>query len=36
MLKKAAIPARPYLGVSADDAQAIEAAVAVFLAENIQ
>jgi len=31
MLKKANIPARPYLGVSSDDAKAIEAAVAIFL-----
>jgi phage virion morphogenesis protein len=31
MLKKVTIPARPYLGVSADDMKAIEAAVAVFL-----
>jgi len=31
MLKKVKIPARPYLGVSSDDAKAIEAAVAVFL-----
>jgi phage virion morphogenesis protein len=31
MLKKVNIPARPYLGVSSDDAKAIEAAVAVFL-----
>jgi phage virion morphogenesis protein len=30
------IPARPYLGVSQDDAKAIEAAAAVFLAGNIQ
>jgi phage virion morphogenesis protein len=31
MLKKVKIPARPYLGVSSDDAKAIEAAVASFL-----
>jgi phage virion morphogenesis protein len=31
MLKKVNIPARPYLGVSPDDAKAIEAAVANFL-----
>jgi len=31
MLKKVNIPARPYLGVSSDDAKAIEAAVASFL-----
>jgi phage virion morphogenesis protein len=31
MLKKATIPARPYLGVSPNDIKAIEAAVAVFL-----
>jgi phage virion morphogenesis protein len=36
MLQKATIPARPYLGVSADDAKAIEAAVATFLEGNIQ
>jgi len=30
-LKKATIPARPYLGVSTNDAKAIENAVAVFL-----
>jgi phage virion morphogenesis protein len=30
-LKQVTIPARPYLGVSADDAKAIENAVAVFL-----
>jgi phage virion morphogenesis protein len=35
MLKKATIPARPYLGVSAEDSAAIEAAVATFLAGNI-
>jgi phage virion morphogenesis protein len=29
------IPARPYLGVSQDDAKVIEAAVAVFLAGNL-
>jgi phage virion morphogenesis protein len=31
MLKKVNIPARPYLGVSSDDAKAIEDAVASFL-----
>ena len=31
MLKKANIPARPYLGVSSDDAKKIEALVAIFL-----
>jgi phage gpG-like protein/phage gp36-like protein len=31
MLKKATIPPRPYLGVSAEDTKAIENAVAVFL-----
>jgi phage virion morphogenesis protein len=36
MLQKATIPARPYLGVSPEDAKAIEAAVAAFLAGNIQ
>jgi phage gpG-like protein len=30
-LQKVNIPARPYLGVSSDDAKAIENAVAVFL-----
>ncbi|MDR0387270.1 MAG: phage virion morphogenesis protein [Treponema sp.] len=35
MLKKATIPARPYLGVSAEDTKAIENAVATFLAGNI-
>jgi phage virion morphogenesis protein len=35
-LQKVTIPARPYLGVSQDDAKAIEAAAAVFLAGNIQ
>ena len=36
MLKKVTVPARPYLGVSADDVKAIENAAAVFLAGNIQ
>jgi phage virion morphogenesis protein len=36
MLQQATIPARPYLGVSADDAKAIEAAAAAFLAGNLQ
>jgi phage virion morphogenesis protein len=36
LLRKVTIPPRPYLGVSLDDAKAIEAAVAVFLAGNIQ
>jgi phage gpG-like protein len=31
MLQKVKIPARPYLGVSPEDAEAIEGAVAVFL-----
>jgi phage virion morphogenesis protein len=35
-LMKATIPARPYLGVSADDTKAIESAVAAFLAGNIK
>ncbi|MDR0583598.1 MAG: phage virion morphogenesis protein [Treponema sp.] len=35
-LKKVNIPARPYLGVSADDAKAIENAVAVFLEGLVQ
>jgi phage gpG-like protein len=34
-LQKVTIPARPYLGVSAEDEVAIENAVAVFLAGNI-
>jgi phage virion morphogenesis protein len=34
-LQKVTIPARPYLGVSAEDAKAIEIAVATFLAGNI-
>jgi phage virion morphogenesis protein len=34
-LQKVNIPARPYLGVSAEDTKAIESAVAKFLAENI-
>jgi phage virion morphogenesis protein len=36
MLKKATIPARPYLGVSPEDTKAIEAATAAFLTGNIQ
>jgi phage gpG-like protein len=36
MLQKVNIPARPYLGVSADDAKAIENAVSVFLAGLMQ
>jgi phage virion morphogenesis protein len=35
MLLKATIPARPYLGVSADDAKAIEAVTTAFLSGNI-
>jgi phage virion morphogenesis protein len=35
-LQKVTIPARPYLGVSPDDANVIEAAVAMFLAGNIK
>jgi phage virion morphogenesis protein len=34
-LKKVTIPARPYLGVSPDDADVIEAAVATFLAGRL-
>jgi phage virion morphogenesis protein len=34
-LKKVTIPARPYLGVSPDDADVIEAAVAAFLAGRL-
>jgi phage virion morphogenesis protein len=34
-LKKATIPARPYLGVSPDDTKVIEAMVAAFLAGNL-
>ena len=36
LLQKATIPARPYLGVSQDDAKAIEAAAAKFLEGIIQ
>jgi phage virion morphogenesis protein len=36
MLQKVTIPARPYLGVSPDDAKVIEAAAAAFLAGNIK
>jgi phage virion morphogenesis protein len=36
MLQKVTIPARPYLGVSADDAKVIENTVAVFLAGLMQ
>ena len=35
MLQRVTIPARPYLGVSADDAKAIEEATAAFLAGHI-
>jgi phage virion morphogenesis protein len=35
MLQKVTIPARPYLGVSEDDAKVIEAAVATFLAGSL-
>jgi phage virion morphogenesis protein len=35
MLQKVTIPARPYLGVSPDDTEAIEAAAAAFLAGNL-
>ena len=36
MLRKAAIPARPYLGVSSGDAKEIESIVAAFLSEGIK
>jgi phage gpG-like protein len=35
MLQKVTIPARPYLGVSAEDTKAIESAAAQFLAGHI-
>jgi phage virion morphogenesis protein len=35
-LRKVTIPARPYLGVSSEDAKGIEAAAAAFLAGSIQ
>jgi phage virion morphogenesis protein len=35
MLRKVTIPARPYIGVSAEDAKAIEEAAALFLEGNI-